>query len=261
MKTAVITGASAGIGKATAELFSKNGYKVYCLSRRACPVVGVTSLAADVTDAETLKTAFSQIFEECGRIDALVCNAGMGISGAVEDTTAEQAEKIFSVNFFGTLNTIQAAVPYLRKQGFGTIVTVSSAAAKFSLPFQAFYSATKSAVSSLAEALRLELAPFGVKVTQVLPGDVKTEFTAKREKNPSDNPVYGERIALSVARMEKDEQNGMPPLTVAKQILKLVNKKNPPVYVVTGKSYALLVALTKILPSRLASFALGKLYG
>ena len=130
-----------------------------------------------------------------------------------------------------------------------------------SLPFQSFYSCTKSAVSSLSEALRIELKPFNIKVSTILPGDVKTEFTARREKNKSNSVYYGERIDKSVEKMERDEQNGMSPSVIAKIALKIAKSKNPPVYVVGGASYKLLVGLSKILPKRLVVWAIGKLYG
>lgn len=258
MKVAVITGASAGIGRATAEYFAERGYRVVNLSRRAAE--GIESIPCDVTDAAAVKDAFAKVHEQCGSIDVVICNAGMGISGSIEDTPEVQARKIFDVNFFGVLNTVQAALPYLRGQGGGRILTVSSVAAKLALPFQSMYSATKAAVTSLTDALRLEAAPFGVKVSSVLPGDVRTDFTSSREKNPADNGAYGERVTASVERMEKDEQNGMSPRVIAKLLFRLATVKNPPVYVVGGKSYSLFVVLSKILPARLVSWAVGKLY-
>lgn len=258
-KVAIITGASAGIGHTTALYFLNKGYKVYNLSRRT--VTDIESIPTDITDPTAVKAAVDLIIKKEGAIDVLICNAGMGISGAVEDTPIAAVEKIFNVNFYGVLNIIQAVTPYMRERKSGTIITVSSAASRLSIPFQAFYSATKSAVLSLSEALRLELAPFNVKVTSILPGDVKTEFTEKREKNVQNNPNYGERIAKSVAVMEKDEQNGMSPAIIAKQIFQLAETKNPPVSVVGGKRYALLVWLSRVLPSRLISYVVGKLYG
>lgn len=258
-KVAVITGATAGIGKAAAELFEQKGYAVYCLARRKSEEFN--SISVDVTDSESVKRAVSDIFEKEGRIDVLVNNAGMGISGAVEDTPLQAVRKIFDVNVFGALNAIQAVIPFMRERSNGVIINVSSAAAPLSLPFQAFYSATKAALSSVTEALRIEVKPFGIRVTSILPGDVKTDFTKSREKNKSDNPIYGERINRSVARMEKDEQNGMPPSVIAKGIYKLANRKNPPVAKVGGASYAVLVGLAKIIPKRAVSYLIGKLYG
>lgn len=257
-KVVVVTGATAGIGRATAGYFREKGAKVVCLARRTVPEFDC--IPTDVTSRVAVDAAVAEIIARYGRIDVLVNNAGIGISGAAEDTEEAAVRKIFELNFFGALNVIQAVLPAMRAGGGGTIVNVSSVAAKLSIPFQSFYSATKAAVSALSDALRLEVAPFGIKVTSVLPGDVKTDFTASREKNRSDNPVYGDRINRSVAVMERDEQNGMSPVVIAKDIYRLAVAKNPPVSKIGGRKYAFLVGLTRILPSRAVSYLLGKLY-
>ena len=259
MKVAVITGASQGIGNAIAKKFSENGYRVFNLSRT--PAEGIESIKTDVSDRENVFDSIGEVVKRAGRIDVIVNNAGFGISGAVEDTDESAVRKIFDVNYFGTLFATQAVIPVMRENGGGTIINMSSAGAPLSLPFQSFYSCTKSAVSSLSEALRIELKPFNIKVSTILPGDVKTEFTARREKNKSNSVYYGERIDKSVEKMERDEQNGMSPSVIAKIALKIAKSKNPPVYVVGGASYKLLVGLSKILPKRLVVWAIGKLYG
>lgn len=257
-KVVIVTGATAGIGKAAAEMFKARGAKVVCFARRKSDEFD--SIQTDVTDREAVKRAVDEVVRKYGRIDVLVNNAGMGISGAVENTDEAAARKIFDLNFFGVLNVTQAVLPVMRAQGGGTIVNVSSVAAELAIPFQAFYSATKSAVSSLSAALRNEVAPFGIKVTAVLPGDVKTDFTASREKNAFDDPAYGDRIARSVAVMERDEKNGMPPEVIAKAIVRASLAGNPPVSRVGGWKYVLLVRLAHVLPKRLVAYILGKMY-
>lgn len=259
MKVAVITGASQGIGNAIAKIFLKNGYQVFNLSRT--PADGIESIKTDVSDRDNVIQSIDEVVKRAGRIDVLVNNAGYGISGAVEDTDEKAIRKLFDVNFFGTLFATQAVIPVMRENGGGTIINMSSAGAPLSLPFQAFYSSTKSAVSTLSEALRIELKPFNIKVSTILPGDVRTEFTARREKNKSNSVYYGERIDKSVAKMEHDELNGMSPTVIAKIALKVAKSKNPPVYVVGGVSYKLLVGLAKVLPKRFVVWAIGKLYG
>lgn len=258
-KVVVITGASAGIGKTTAEMYIKLGHRVYNLSRRATD--NINFIKTDVTKTEDIKSALKTIYDKEGRIDILVNNAGMGISGAIENTSAEDVKRMFEVNFYGALYAMQEVLPYMRLSGGGTIVNVSSAAAKMPLPFQAFYSATKSALCSLSDALRLEVAPFNIKVTSVLPGDVKTEFTAMRVKNKSNDPIYGDRIDRSVAVMEKDEMNGMSPEVIGKLIIRLSLSKNPPPAIVGGAKYAFLLKLAKILPYRFVIYVMGKIYG
>ena len=185
----------------------------------------------------------------------------MGISGAAESTPEENVRAIFELNFFGALNCMRAAAPHMREAGGGRMVVVSSVAAEIAIPFQSFYSATKAAVSSLADAMRIELAPFGITVTQVLPGDVRTGFTAARTKNAEDDPAYGDRVAKSVAVMERDEKGGMSPEVIAADIVRLAAVKNPPPRVIGGGKYKLLVALTRVLPRRAVSYIVSKMYG
>jgi len=257
----IITGGSSGIGLATARLYRDLGHTVYSISRRSFNEEGINHVIGDVCDFESIKQAIDSIFEKEGRIDILINNAGMGISGAIEDTLLEDAEYNFKVNFFGTFNTTKAVIPIMRNQGGGKIANISSAAAIFPLPFQAFYSATKSAINSFSEALNIEVAPFNIQVCIFLPGDIKTDFTHNRKKNQIESKHYGERIQKSVAVMEKDEQNGMSPDNAAKVIYNTLKKRRLPLYKVIGTKYKLFGFFAKLLPVRIKHFALRKLYG
>ncbi len=260
-KVVIITGSSKGIGAAAAKMFKENGFTVYGFSRGGFTAEGINSVICDVTDTQSVKNAVSAVIAKEGRLDLLINNAGMGISGAVENTADRDAEYIFNVNFFGAFRMIKECIPHLRETK-GRIINISSVAASLCIPFQAFYSSTKAAVDALAFALIPELKPFGIKVTNILPGDTKTSFTEARRKGESaDNGVYGDRIARSVAVMEKDEQNGMPPEAVAKAVLKAALKKRPPVYKAVGFKYKLFMLLNKILPKKFVIFVIGKLYG
>ena len=163
-KIAVITGGSSGIGLSLVKLFVKNGYSVYELSRNGVPNEGVVHITADITDCNSIKAAFERIADEMDHIDVLVNNAGMGISGAVEYTQLEDAQRLFDVNFFGMVRTVQTALPLL-KAGKGRIVNVSSAAAVLSVPFQTFYSSSKAATNAYSLALANEIGRFGVSVS------------------------------------------------------------------------------------------------
>ena len=204
-KVAVITGGSAGIGRAAAALFADRGYTVCELSRSGKDSDTVRHITADMCDEASVNAAFRQIMDDHGRIDVLVCNAGWGISGAVEFTEVAAAQRLFDVNFFGTLRCIRAAVPILRQQGHGSIVCLSSVAAPLAIPYQAFYSASKAAVNDLVLALRCELRQFQVNVSAVMPGDAKTSFTASREKLHTGDEIYGGAIGRAVAAMEKSD--------------------------------------------------------
>ncbi|MEG2216995.1 MAG: SDR family NAD(P)-dependent oxidoreductase [Clostridia bacterium] len=179
---AIVTGGSSGIGKATVKMLADNGYKVYELSRSGYSENGIMHITTDVTKSEDVTTAVRQIVGVEGRIDLLINNAGFGISGAVEFTDSSDAQAQLNVNFFGTLHCIQAVLPIMRAQRSGHIINLSSVAAPIAIPFQAFYSATKSAINSLTLSLRNEVRPFGIQVCAVQPGDVCTGFTAARKR-------------------------------------------------------------------------------
>ena len=180
-RTALVTGGSSGIGRCTAVALSKAGYIVYEFSRRDVPVEGVKHMCVDVIDEASVQEAVGQILLERGSIEILVNCAGFGISGAVEFTESEQAKAQFNVNFFGTVNVSRAVLPSMRRQHRGRIVNISSVAAVAHIPFQAFYSASKAAVSSYSCALDNEVSPYGVRVTVVELGDIHTGFTQARQ--------------------------------------------------------------------------------
>ena len=215
-KVAVITGASRGIGLATAKLFCSKGYVVYDLSRSGSDTTWCKHFYCDVVDPTSIQNACESILNEVNRIDVLVVNAGYGISGSVEFTNLTDAKKQFDVNFFGAFNTAKTFLQQFRRQGFGNIIFIGSVAGEFSIPFQSFYSATKSALNSLCGALRQEVKEFGVKVSIVLPGDTKTEFTKGRQKSNEGEEVYS-KMQKSVSQMEKDEQLGASADCVASQ--------------------------------------------
>ena len=161
-KVAIITGASGGIGLATAALFAEKGYAVYGLSRKPYDSGPITHIPTDVTDASSVRAAVSTVIAGEGRIDVLVCNAGFGISGAIEFTEPSDAKRQFDVNFFGALHCIQAVLPQMRAQHSGCILCVSSVAAVLSIPFQSFYSAAKASINALCAALANEVRPYGI---------------------------------------------------------------------------------------------------
>lgn len=257
---AIITGGSSGIGLATAKLLSENGYAVYELSRHGASSGGITHITADVTDRESVQSAVQTVLDKEGRVDLLVNNAGFGISGAVECTTSADAHAQLEVNFFGTLNCIQAVLPAMRAQHGGHIVNLSSVAAPIAIPFQAFYSATKAAINSLTLSLRNEVRPFCIKVCAVQPGDVRTGFTAARKKSAEGEAIYGRTLTHAVEVMEHDEQNGMPPEAVARLILKAAAAKNPKALYTTGLTYKLFTLIAKVLPATAVNYLVGKIY-
>ncbi|MBR4079447.1 MAG: SDR family oxidoreductase [Christensenellaceae bacterium] len=257
MKVVVITGGSGGIGLALCREFCAQGDKVYSLSRTHNTENPAVHITADVSDNASVKAAFAQIEED--HIDLLINNAGFGISGAIEFTEVGEAERQFQVNFFGGLRCTQAALPMLRKCR-GRIINVSSAAAIFSIPFQAFYSASKAAVNSLTLALRNELRDFGISVCAVMPGDVKTGFTKQRHKSNAGSELYQDKIEASIAVMERDEQNGMTPEYVARYIRRISDKRSVRPLYSAGFLYKIFYMLNKLLPQRLVNWIVSVMY-
>lgn len=265
---AIVTGASSGFGYEVCKQLIKKGYKVYGISRREVAPKGVTAYSADVSDESSVRSIVDEIARKEGQIDLLIANAGMGISGPVELTTEEASKRIMDVNFFGQVYVAQAVLPYMRTQKSGTIVFVSSVGAPIALPYQAFYSASKSAVNSVALALRNEVREYGIHVTVVMPGDASTGFTDARikqhasevKKTDAATPLYP-GCDTAVASMEKDERNGISSERVAAVIVRAACRKNPAPLYVAGCKYRFLLSLYNILPTRLSVWLVGKFYG
>ncbi len=259
-KVVIITGGSSGIGLCTAAALRDRGCKVYELSRRDSEVAGITHIKCDITDEAQIAAAVGQVMAENGRIDILINNAGFGISGAVEFTDTAEAQRLFNVNFFGMVRMNRAVLPLMREQGGGRIVNLSSVAAPVPIPFQTYYSAGKAAVNSYTMALSNEVKPFGITVCAVMPGDIKTGFTAARQKSIVGDDIYGGRITRSVAGMEKDEQTGMDPAKAGAFIASVALKNSrKPLYTI-GIAYKGAVFLTKILPARWLNALVGQIY-
>lgn len=256
----LITGASSGIGKATACYFAERGYKVYGVARNDFKADGVVPILADITDRTAVKDTVDFVIKLEGKIDILINNAGMGVAGAVETTSLEDAKKQFDVNFFGTVNMTTAVLPYMRKKLSGKIINTSSVASIIPIPFQAYYSSCKAALDNWAKALRLELKPYNITVTNILPGDIKTGFTGSRTKHLDKKSPYYAVESKSIEKMEKDEQTGMEPIVVAKKMYKVATKKSPPYTVTCGAAYKMVAFLQKILPTRFVMWIVSKLY-
>lgn len=259
-KVAVITGASAGIGMYTAHTFMKKGWRVFNLSRTSknCKA---EHIACDVTNDQSVVNAVNKVIELAGKIDIAILNAGYGISGAAEFTDINNIIKQFDVNFFGVTRCVNNILPYLR-QTKGKLIFVSSMAGALPIPFQSYYSASKAAICNYARCLKSEVRKSGVTISIMLPGDVKTEFTANRIKNDEKltNEVYGSSATKAVSIMEKDETNGMSPQKIANKLIKMSKKKKLRAYYTVGFQYKLFLFLSKLLPNSLIDFVIRLMY-
>lgn len=258
-KTVLITGGNSGIGLECARALLESGCHVYEMSRRDTKAQGIVHIPGDVTASEDASRAVSFILEREGRLDILINNAGIGISGSAEFTAPEEAERQIRVNFLGVSNMCSAALGPLRKSG-GRIVNISSVAAVTPIPFQAFYSASKAALNAYTMALANEVRPLSVSVCAVMPGDVRTSFTASRHKISEGEREYGGRIGHSVAKMERDEQSGMSAEYVGRYVAHIAQKRRVKPFYTTRLDYKLLVCLAKVLPCAAVNRILGALY-
>lgn len=259
----LLTGGSSGIGAATAAILADKGIKVYATSRSGkAPGNGnIVPRVMDVNDQKSVTDTVDYIFRTEGHLDAVICNAGNGIAGAVEDTSIEEARYQFETCFFGAVRTIDACLPVFRQQGFGKIITVTSVAAFIPIPFQAYYSSVKAALLMLTKALSLEVKPFGIQCCIVQPGDTKTGFTSARKyTEKAYEGAYAGTMKRSVAKMEKDEQNGMPPEKIAKAIYKQLKARKMRLNVTPRFDYRAIEILSKLLPTRMIMWLVGKLY-
>ncbi len=265
-KVVLITGVSSGFGKAVSELLSTRGYIVYGLGRRIVEDLtgSIKILKADVTDVISVQKAVNTLLAREGRIDILINNAGMGISGSIEDSSHEEIHLQMSTNFMGYVNMIQSVLPTMRKHGEGTIVNISSIGGLMGLPYQGFYAASKFAVEGMSESLRMELLPYHIKVIVVQPGDFFTSFTANRkpvQTEAVDSP-YKAQFEKTLSIIEKDETGGLKPEFLARKLAKILTKKNPcHSYIVATLEQKFAVVLKRILPGSLFASILSSHYG
>jgi NAD(P)-dependent dehydrogenase (short-subunit alcohol dehydrogenase family) len=212
-KTVLITGASRGVGEATAQLFARMGWNVVASARVAERIGGwadqpnIARLAMDVTDEAAVQAAVADAAERFGGLDALVNNAGAGLAGAFEAISEADLKAVFDVNLFGPARTIRAAIPHLRARS-GVIVNVTSITGRVGLPFMAPYDSTKFALEGLSESLSYELSTVGIRVKLVEPGGVKTAFSHKWFRNPLYNPALDgliEKMAVGATKAKGPE--------------------------------------------------------
>ncbi len=237
-RVAVVTGASAGIGKACADRLAATGWAVTGASRRGTAGTAWTGLVMDVDSDASVRDGIASVSSQEGRIDALVAAAGWGVAGAAEYTTIAEAKAQFETNFWGCVRVVQAVLPHMRAQGSGRIVLISSIGGVIGIPFQAYYSASKFALEGFAEATAYEVAPFGVHITLVQPGNIVTDFTASRvlAQGSEGDSAYAAAMTKAVSLMERDEANGAPAEQVAKTVQRVLSARRPPRRVSVGKA-------------------------
>jgi NAD(P)-dependent dehydrogenase (short-subunit alcohol dehydrogenase family) len=238
-KIVLITGASAGIGQAIADRLAAADWTVIGASRRGTSSGSWRGMVMDVDDDQSVANGVAEVMSDHGRLDAVVAGAGWGLAGAAEQTPIAEAKDQLETNFWGAVRVVQAALPVMRVQGAGRVILISSIGGVIGIPFQAFYSASKFAMEGYGEALAYEVAPLGIDVTLVQPGNVRTDFTASRRdvKPPGGGAdPYAAAVAKAVSLMARDEQNGAAPEAVAAVVQRILDARRPPRRVSVGKA-------------------------
>ena len=259
-KTALVTGASSGIGEATALQLAELGYTVYAAARRVERMSdladrGIRTRSVDVTDDPSMVALVEMIIADTGRIDVLVNNAGYGSYGALEDMPIEEARRQFEVNVFGLARLVQLVLPQMRAQRDGYLVNVSSMGGRIWEPLGSWYHASKFAVEGLSDSLRVEVAEFGIKVVIIEPGSIRSEWSAiaadHLEATSANTPYANQaKVVGAVLRRVDRSQMASGPEVVAEVIAKAVQSAKPRTrYVVGGGARSILLA-ERILPDR-----------
>jgi NAD(P)-dependent dehydrogenase (short-subunit alcohol dehydrogenase family) len=264
-KAVLITGCSSGIGHATAERLASKGWKVYATARRPDSLSdlegkGCETLALDVTDDATMQAAVKAVEDAEGAVGVLVNNAGYSQSGAVEDVPMDQIRRQFETNVFGLARMCQLVLPGMRRQGWGKIVNVSSMGGRLTFPGGGYYHATKYAVEAISDALRYEVAGFGVDVVVIEPGLIRTSFgdaaVAATEQAVSGSGPYAEFNAAVVAATKGVYEEGPlarlggGPETVARAIEKAITRRRPKTRYKVTPSARMALATRRLLPDR-----------
>ncbi len=237
-KVVLITGGSSGIGKSIGILLAEKGYTVYGTSRNPDKFKDFTAfklIALDVRNTESIQKAVHTIIEAEGRLDVLVNNAGVGITGPIEETPDEEIHKAFQTNLYGPISVMKAVLAQMRTQKSGHIVNVTSIAGYMGLPYRGIYSATKGALELVTEAMRMETKMFGVEIANVAPGDFATNIAAGRYHTPVfDNSPYKEVYGNMLKEMDSHVDSGSDPKIMAESVLKIIETKKPKIHYKVG---------------------------
>jgi NAD(P)-dependent dehydrogenase (short-subunit alcohol dehydrogenase family) len=260
---AIVTGASSGIGEATAERLARAGYRVYGTSRRGAQgQIGKRTfemLALDVTSDESVRTAVNEVLRREGRIDLLVNNAGFGVApAAAEESSIQQAQAIFNTNFFGIVRMIRAVVPHMRQRGSGRIINISSVLGFVPMPYMALYSATKHAVEGYSESLDQELRTQGIRVSLVEPAYIKSAFDANQLQPDEALGEYRDLRAGLDLRVKEALEGADGPAVVAETVVKVALAATPKVRYTSGALAGRLRFLRRFAPAALVDAGVRK---
>jgi NAD(P)-dependent dehydrogenase (short-subunit alcohol dehydrogenase family) len=251
-KVVLITGGSSGIGKSIGEFLHQKGFIVYGTSRNPEKVLNsiFPLVALDVRDVESIHLAVAKIIQSTGRLDVVINNAGVGITGPLEEIPMEEIKNNFDTNFFGPIAVMKAVLPQMRQQKSGLIVNVTSIAGYMGLPYRSVYSASKGALELITEALRMEVKSFGIQITNVAPGDFATNIAAGRFHAPIIQGSDYERAYGSILKtMDAHVDSGSNPNEMAEAVFQIIQDNNPRIHYKVGAfMQKISIVLKRILP-------------
>ena len=258
-----LTGASSGIGRVTALALKHAGYRVFGTSRKAVSASGddITMLICDVTDDSSVQKMVAEVLKQGGRIDLLVNNAGVGLLGGAEESSAAQAQALFDVNVFGVLRVTNAVLPAMRRQKSGRIINMSSILGLIPSPYNALYASTKHAVEGYSESLDHELRTFGIRVVLVEPGVTRTSFDENITSPDQLLPIYDSERSRMEALMRNWIQTGDAPEVVAATVVKAATTALPRRRYAAGRQARQVHLLRRFLPESMVDKSLRKFNG
>ncbi|MCV6629266.1 MAG: SDR family oxidoreductase [Flavobacteriaceae bacterium] len=264
-KVVLITGGSSGIGLAIGKYLLNKNFRVYGTSRnpdRLPDFKDFTLLPLDVTKPESAKDVLTHLMQLEGKIDVLINNAGIGITGAIEETPNEEMEQAFQTNFYGPINMMKAVLPIMRNQQSGYIINVTSIAGYMGSPYRGVYSATKGALQLITEAVRIETKKFGVKICTLAPGDFATNIAQGRYHTPVlKGSPYQKEYQQILHSIDRDVDAGGDPIAVGKIVYKILKTKKPkPHYSVGAFMQRFSIVLKRLLPNKVYEKLLTKHY-
>jgi short-subunit dehydrogenase len=255
-KVILITGASSGLGKAMAKYLSNFNYRVYGTSRNPKKYSKTTDyelLSLDITQPDKFRKLIDDIIIKTGRIDVLINNAGLGITGPIEETDLVAIKSNFDTNFFGPLALSQVVIPHMRRQKSGLIINITSIGGYMGLPFRGIYSASKGALGVATEALRMEVKSHNINLVTLAPGDYATDIASRRHHSPlKESSPYYETYKLSLDTMNDHVDSGGNPHDVAKMVFKIIESSRTHVHYISGTFLQKFsIFLKKLLPDTL----------
>lgn len=253
-RVVLITGASSGVGQATARLLSQGGYTVFGTSRNPASVnssAGIEMLSLDVRADDSAHACVEAVHRRSGRLDVLINNAGYELAGALEELSLHEARDQFDTNFFGVVRMVNAVLPSMRRQKRGHIINVGSLSGLSAIPFLGIYSASKFALEGYTEALRHELQPFNIQVSLTQAGFLKTPMMSHRQTAANRVTEYDPWRERALAAIRAYEEKGPGPDVMAETLLKIVSSSKPQLRYLIGQQAKTVARLRRFLPARM----------